>query len=131
MGTSSFRHGPQEIIRPEMRFGVWIDGRYMRAQDLAVVHDLGRLGAKVMLIGQEVQDGAASTVFQLPQFPENWQFLADIIPAQLSAERLARLSGADSDSFRFCSYVVENEFGLFSQDLASAKKKVGDWDLEL
>jgi glucosamine--fructose-6-phosphate aminotransferase (isomerizing) len=131
MATSSFRHGPQEIIRPGMRFGVWIDSRCMRAQDLTVVRDLERLGARVMLIGQEVPAGAASLVFRLPQFPGNWQFLADIIPAQLSAERLARLSGADADSFRFCSYVVEDEFGLFSQDLASEKKNPGDWALEM
>lgn len=125
MGTSSFRHGPQEIVRPGMRFGVWIDSRYMRAQDLAVVEDLERLGARVMLIGQEIEAGAAGLVFRLPQFPENWQFLTDIIPAQLSAEWLARLSGADADSFRFCSYVVENEFGLFSRNLAPERGKAG------
>jgi hypothetical protein len=36
----------------------------------------------------------------------------DIIPAQLAAEALARLSGADCDSFRFASYVVKGETGL-------------------
>ncbi|HVZ17184.1 MAG TPA: SIS domain-containing protein [Terriglobales bacterium] len=127
MVTGSFRHGPQEIIRPGMRFGVWIDSSYMRPQDLAVTRDLEQLGAKVMLIGQEVQNEAAGLVFQLPQFPPNWQFLADIIPAQLSAEHLARVSGADADSFRFCSYVVDGEFGLFPQDLDSQKKKAGNY----
>jgi hypothetical protein len=36
--------------------------------------------------------------------------LLDIIPAQLAAERLAGLAGVDCDSFRLCSYVVEDAF---------------------
>jgi hypothetical protein len=38
----------------------------------------------------------------------------DIVPAQLAAESLARLSGADCDTFRFASYVVKGETGLLS-----------------
>jgi hypothetical protein len=42
----------------------------------------------------------------------NSSFVIDIMPARLAAERLARLSGADCDSFRLCSYIVEDEYGL-------------------
>src|SRR6202022_1482671 len=112
MGTGSFRHGPQEIIAKDFRFGMWIDGAQMREQDLAVARDLQKLGASVMLIGQNLPGGAADLVFQLPTIPPEWQFLIDIIPAQLVAERLARLSGGDPDTFRLCSFVVEEESGL-------------------
>ena len=121
MGTGSFRHGPQEMVTKEVRFGMWIHGQRMRGQDLAVARDLRRLGASVMLIGQNIPTDIGDLVFQLPTVPAEWQFLIDIIPAQLAAERLARLAGVDSDSFRFSSFVVEDEYGLFHEKAAAPK----------
>jgi len=107
------------MVTAGSRFGVWIDGRTMREQDLAVVRDLGRLGASVMLIGQELPEDAADLVLQLPRVPAEWQFLIDIIPAQFAAERLAGLSGVDCDSFRLCSFIVEDEYGLLKEEVAT------------
>jgi glucosamine--fructose-6-phosphate aminotransferase (isomerizing) len=121
MGTGSFRHGPQEMVAEDMRFGMWIDGAQMREQDLAVARDLRQLGACVMLIGQHLSNGAGDLVLQLPQILPEWQFLIDIIPVQLVAERLSRLAGVDCDSFRLCSYVVEDEFGLLSKNTGKEK----------
>ena len=116
MGTGSFRHGPQEIVSKDVRFGIWIDGAKMREQDLAVARDLRKLGTRVMLIGQRLPDDAGDLVFQLPQIPSEWQFLIDIIPAQLVAEKMARLSGVDPDTFRLSSFVVEEESGLLPKE---------------
>ena len=121
MGTGSFRHGPQEIVGKDVRFGMWIDGAKMREQDLAVARDLRDLGARVMLIGQRLPEDAGDLVFQLPEIPSEWQFLIDIIPAQLVAERLARLSGVDPDTFRLCPFVVEDESGLLPKQLSKEK----------
>jgi glucosamine--fructose-6-phosphate aminotransferase (isomerizing) len=66
MGTGGFRHGPQEIVAKGSRFGMWIDGQQMRGQDLAVARDLRRLGASVMLIGQDLAKDAGDLVLQLP-----------------------------------------------------------------
>ena len=115
MGTGSFRHGPQEMVAEGLRLGIWIDGRRMREEDLAVARDLGRLGASVMLIGQNLRDDAADLVLHIPEVAPEWQFLIDAIPAQLAAERLARLSGVDCDSFRLCSYIVEDDGGLLQE----------------
>jgi len=112
MDTGSFRHGPLEMVSQGMRFGLWIDGQQMRKQDLAVARDLGRLGASVMLIGQDVSESAADLAFRLPEVLPAWQFLIDIIPAQLAAESLSRLSGVDCDTFKLCSFVVEDDSGL-------------------
>jgi len=71
-----------------------------------------------MLIGQGVPQEGGALVMQLPEVPPNWQFLIDIIPAQLAAEHLARLSGVDPDSFRYCSYIVESEYGLTQEKVA-------------
>jgi len=84
-----------------------------------VARDLGKLGARVMLIGRDLPQDAGDLVFQVPATPTGWQFLIDIIPAQLAAERLARLSGVDCDSFRFCSFIVENEYGLLREEAKS------------
>jgi glucosamine--fructose-6-phosphate aminotransferase (isomerizing) len=121
MGTGSFRHGPQEMVTRDARFGVWIDGECMRGQDLAVARDLRKLGASVMLIGRDLPKDAGDLMFQLPDVPPDWQFLIDIIPAQLAAEGLARLSGVDCDSFRFCSFIVEDEFGLLPEEAGAPK----------
>ncbi|MGB2593264.1 MAG: SIS domain-containing protein [Candidatus Acidiferrum sp.] len=119
MGTGGFRHGPQEIVTDGLRFGMWIDGQRMREEDLAVARDLGKLGASVMVIGQNLREDAGDLVLQITAaVPLGWQFLFDIIPAQLVAERLARLSGVDCDSFRICSYIVGEEYGLLADELA-------------
>jgi glucosamine--fructose-6-phosphate aminotransferase (isomerizing) len=112
MSTSGFRHGPQEIVRPGMRFCMWIDQSRMRDQDLSVAHDLRELGASVMLIGENLPRDAGDLVCQLPSSPADWQFVVDVLPIQLAAERLSRLAGVDCDSFRVCSFVVEDEHGL-------------------
>jgi glutamine---fructose-6-phosphate transaminase (isomerizing) len=116
MGTGSFRHGPQEMVGKDVRFGMWIDGAKMREQDLAVARDLRKLGAQVMLIGQRLPEDAGDLVFQIPEIASEWQFLIDIIPPQLVAERLARLSGSDPDTFRLSSFVVEDEAGLLPKE---------------
>src|SRR6266566_724951 len=115
MSTSSFRHGPQEIVTQGMRFCIWIDQSKMRDQDLAVAHDLTELGASVMLIGERLPRNAADLVCELPRSPLHWQSVIDILPIQLAAERLSRISGVDCDSFRLCSYVVEDEHGLLGK----------------
>jgi glutamine---fructose-6-phosphate transaminase (isomerizing) len=114
-GTDSLRHGPQEMVTEGSRFGMWLDAEGMRMQDLSVARDLRRLGASLFLVGQDVPVDAGELVIQLPSVPPEWQFMIDIIPAQLAAENLAGLAGVDCDSFRVCSYIVEEEYGLGSQ----------------
>jgi len=108
------------MVKAGQRFGIWIDGARMRAQDLAVARDLRKLGASVMLIGRDLPQDAGDLTFQLPEVLNDWQFLIDIIPAQLAAERLARLSGVDSDTFRYCSFIVEDEFGILPRSFNSS-----------
>ena len=112
MSTSGFRHGPQEVVSKGMRFCLWIDQQLMREADLAVARDLRELGAVVMVIGEELPSDTADLVCQLPVSPRQWQFTVDMLPIQLAAERLSRLRGVDCDTFRICSYIVEDEFGL-------------------
>ncbi len=121
MGSSSFRHGPQEMIAKDFRLGIWIDGVRMRKEDLAMARDLRKLGASVLLIGQNLPNDAGDLVFQLPAIPSEWQFLIDIIPVQLTAERLSRLSGVDCDTFRLCSFIVQDDGGLLPEKTGGGK----------
>jgi glutamine---fructose-6-phosphate transaminase (isomerizing) len=114
MTTAGFRHGSQEISRESLRFGVWIDKERMRHQDLAVSSDLRKLGVKVMLIGQGLPADSSDLTFSLPSIPADWQFLIDIIPAQLAAEHLSHVRGVDCDEFRICPYIVESDGGLLT-----------------
>jgi len=115
MTTGGFRHGPQEIITDGLCFGLWIDGNRKRDQDLAVAADIRKLGGKVMLIGQNLSEDCGDLVFVLPTIPGPWQFLIDIFPVQLAAEHLSHIRGVDCDSFRICSYIVEDEYGLIRE----------------
>lgn len=121
--AGGFRHGPQEIVRKGLRVGIWIDAQRMRTQDLSLARDLRRLGACVLVIGQQLEESVGDCVLCLPAIPARWQFLIDIIPIQIAAERLAAVRGVDPDSFRLCSYIVEDEGGLIraTEQIASER----------
>jgi len=114
LGTDAFRHGPQEAVTSGMRVGIWIDN-HAREADYAVARDLRSLGTVVMAVGSALPTETGDLTIELPHWPHGWQFLMNILPAQLAAERLAALSGVDCDAFRYASYVVEDSFGLLPQ----------------
>lgn len=110
--TGGFRHGPQEIVGPGLRVGLFLDAKTRREEDLALARDLRKLGARVMVVGQGVPEDAGDLVFEVPPIPAEWQFVTEIIPVQLAAEHLAGLRGVDCDRFRLSSHVVTKEGGL-------------------
>lgn len=100
---------------------MWIDGEKMREQDLALAKDIRNYGTEVLLIGQDVPENAGEVVLNLPRIPARWQFLLEIMPIQLAAELLSHLNSQDCDSFRICSYIVEEEGGLVPKGSNNAK----------
>ena len=114
LGTDAFRHGPQEAVTSGIRVAIWIDDP-AREADYAVARDLRSLGAAVMAVGSTLPVATGDLTIELPHWPPGWQFLMNILPAQLAAERLAALSGVDCDAFRYASYVVEDSYGLLPQ----------------
>jgi hypothetical protein len=65
-----------------------------------------------MVIGADLAGVEADLALEVPAMPPGWQFLVDVMPAQLVSERLAARRGEDPDGFRYCSFVVEGEAGL-------------------
>src|SRR5258708_35910331 len=49
MGAASFRHGPQEIVGKDVRFGRWLDAKNMPYQDLPLAANLRKLGPRLRL----------------------------------------------------------------------------------
>jgi fructoselysine-6-P-deglycase FrlB-like protein len=113
--TGSFRHGSQEMIRLGVRVGLWIQDETMREQDLELAADLHSAGVSVLLVGTHLESSLADLVIDVPLMPRGWQFLTDIIPLQLAAERTARVRGEDCDAFRFCPYIILDEGGLIEK----------------
>ena len=74
-----------------------------------------------MVVGQGVDEDAGELVLRIPEAPPGWQFLFDIIPAQLAAENLSRIAGVDCDSFKNCPYIVRSEYGLITDEVAPEK----------
>jgi glucosamine 6-phosphate synthetase-like amidotransferase/phosphosugar isomerase protein len=100
------------MVHEGLRVAMWLDGEKLRSEDLAVAADLRLNGGRVFLIGQGVEENATDPVIILPHISPEWQFLIDIIPAQIAAERLSRLRGVDCDAFRLCPYIVEHAGGI-------------------
>jgi fructoselysine-6-P-deglycase FrlB-like protein len=123
MTTGGFRHGPQEMLLNGARIGLWLSPTALREQDLNLVRDLRHRGVAVMLIGQHLPDDVDCLALDIPPLSAEfciWQFLSDIIPAQLASAHLARQLGADSDGFSICPYIIESEGGLVSPGSAVA-----------
>jgi len=113
MTTSTFRHGPQEILAAgDVRIALWLDPERSRAQDLRLVNDLRKRHCALMIIGQSVEKAPRDLCIDLPPVPADWQFLTDIVPVQIAAELYAMHRGFDCDKFLIGSYVVESDGGL-------------------
>lgn len=115
MTTGGFRHGPQEMLLNSARIGLWLSPDILREQDLALARDLQRRKIPCMIIGRHLPDGCADLMLEIPALADEfsaWQFLADIIPAQLASAHMAKRLGADCDGFAICPYIIESEGGL-------------------
>jgi glucosamine 6-phosphate synthetase-like amidotransferase/phosphosugar isomerase protein len=100
------------MVGEGLRVAIWLDKDHLEHEDLLLAADLRELGAKVLLIGQRASETTRDLLLEVPHIDSEWQFVVDIMPMQIAAERLAVRAGRDCDSFRLCSYVVTDEGGL-------------------
>jgi glucosamine--fructose-6-phosphate aminotransferase (isomerizing) len=112
LSTGGFRHGSQEIVKPGLRIGLWLDADVLALADRQLISDLRAEGALVMCIGPKLEAVSADLKLETGSMPPGWQFLVDILPAQLAAERVAIEKKEDPDKFRYCAPIVQEEAGL-------------------
>jgi glutamine---fructose-6-phosphate transaminase (isomerizing) len=106
LSTAQFRHGPIEIAERGHRAIVIAGPGATLPLDLGMVADLRRAGSQVLVIGPAPADAADDVV----ALPETWLApLAEIVPLQLLARRMALALGIAPGSFRYISKVTAKE----------------------
>jgi fructoselysine-6-P-deglycase FrlB-like protein len=114
--TGGFRHGSQEMIFSNSRIAIWIDSRIMRTEDFALIDLMCNASAKVAVIGSQFKSDKVDLYFEVPAARDGWQFIYDVIPAQLASEQLAHRKGVSGDEFRLCPYIIDSEQTLASPE---------------
>lgn len=106
LSTAQFRHGPIEIAQPGHRAIIVAGPGDTLALDLGMARDLRAAGSQVLVVGPASAD-AADQVIPLP--PVWLAPLAEIVPLQLLARRMALGLGIAPGSFRHITKVTAKE----------------------
>jgi glucosamine--fructose-6-phosphate aminotransferase (isomerizing) len=104
--AAQFRHGPVEIVDERYRAIMFAPRDHTRELNVALAHDLIRLGAQVRLIGPGETDRDWWTT---PDVPVALAPLIEIIPVQCAALRLAEWRGFTPGEFRVVAQVTRSE----------------------
>jgi glucosamine--fructose-6-phosphate aminotransferase (isomerizing) len=103
MSCAAFRHGPFEMLSPEMFVMVYQGGAPTRQYNANLVRDIQQAGGRAEL----VVCGEAKNVFTLPDASESTLPLLEILPAQLFSIALAVLNRHTPGQFERGSKVTE------------------------
>ena len=105
MSSASFRHGPFEMVSPNMFVMVYSGNLLTSSLNERLVFDIAANGGKARLIFE----GDTSNPFIIPEVPEVSLPLVEILPAQLVSIALAHLHGHEPGLFSLASKVTQNE----------------------
>jgi glucosamine--fructose-6-phosphate aminotransferase (isomerizing) len=106
MVGGQFRHGPFEVLSPEISVLMFMGISGERTLDQALGADIEARGATVIRIGSDVRDDLG---FNLPALDPFLTPIAEIIPVQLLAVELAARRGFVPGEFRFITKVTTSE----------------------
>jgi glucosamine--fructose-6-phosphate aminotransferase (isomerizing) len=84
-----------------------------RSLNLALARDLLRFGGQVRVIGAPGEDTDGLPLVPAPAAGEYLAPLAEIVPVQIAALRLAQLKGLTAGAFRYAPQVTRDE-GTFA-----------------
>lgn len=107
VSAGAFRHGPVEIVDETFRAILFATHNKTRELDLTLAADLKRMGAKVNTI-------ALNGSWPIPDVPELFLPVVEIIPVQVAAFCVADWRGIGPDDFRYVSQVTTSETGFKS-----------------
>jgi glucosamine--fructose-6-phosphate aminotransferase (isomerizing) len=115
MQAAQFRHGPVEIVAEGYRAIVFAPHDHARELNIALAHDLIRLGGQVRLIGPGIDRADAVEEqhwWTTPEVARSLAPLIDIIPVQCAALRLAEWRGFTPGEFRVATQITSSETGF-------------------
>lgn len=101
-----FRHGPVEVLTPEVAVAVFMGSGHVRELNIALLNDLEARNANVIPIGNEVS-GPLS--IEVPTLDDWLMPLVEIVPIQLLAGELAATRGIVPGEFRHGTKVTTVE----------------------
>jgi glucosamine--fructose-6-phosphate aminotransferase (isomerizing) len=109
MEAAQFRHGPVEIVDEHYRALMFAPDDHTRELNVALAHDLIRLGGQARLIGPGEPD---RTWWTTPEVAVSLAPLIEIVPVQCAAMRLAERRGFTPGEFRVIAQVTRSEVGF-------------------
>ena len=112
MSVASFRHGPIEVVDRSFRGFLFAPLGATRDLNIGLAADLMRFGGSVRLIGPAGADAHGLPWIHTPSCAAMLAPLAEIVPVQVAAMRLAELRGIVPGSFRYISQITRDERAL-------------------
>lgn len=103
MSSAAFRHGPFEMVRPDVFVLVFAGDEAVKNGALA--QDIVKAGGKAALISKETEHD----VFRLPAVAPRLRPLVEILPVQMISLALAALVGREPGRFELASKVTTVE----------------------
>jgi len=105
MSSAAFRHGPLEMLQPDMWIGVFSGDERTRALNRRLLRDLAANGGQCDEIGPE----ATMPAFRLPDADPLLQPILEILPVQMMTLALAALAGREAGHFERTSKITDTE----------------------
>jgi glutamine---fructose-6-phosphate transaminase (isomerizing) len=103
-----FRHGPIEVVSPGVAIVIFAGPSRTRTLDLALAADLAVRDGRVVLVGAD-QDVLGVLSIETPDVDEWTAPIAEIVPIQVLAARLAERRGIEPGKFRYIQKVTATE----------------------
>ncbi|HKW27518.1 MAG TPA: SIS domain-containing protein [Terriglobales bacterium] len=105
MSSAAFRHGPFELVGPQVFALVYAGDPQVERLNLSLVNDIRRAGGRAFLCGER----ADLEPLRLPPVPPALRPILEILPTQMISLALAALTGVEAGKFRKATKVTERE----------------------
>jgi glucosamine--fructose-6-phosphate aminotransferase (isomerizing) len=105
MSSAAFRHGPMEMLHPELWVGVFSGDERTRELNRRLLRELVASGAHC----DEIGPAAAQKPFRLPECDPLLLPVLEILPVQLITLALAGLAGSEAGRFERVSKITTTE----------------------
>jgi glutamine---fructose-6-phosphate transaminase (isomerizing) len=105
MSSAAFRHGPFEMLSPEVFVGVFAGEGHNRKLNEGLVDDVRRAGGKSILFAADSPDAIAC----IPNVPSCVRPITEILPIQMMTLALAALANREAGKFERATKITAVE----------------------
>ena len=102
MSSAAFRHGPMEMLGPEVFVLVFAGDPGVRHLNSRLAHDIRAKGGRAELVAEDTPQEA----LRLPSAPRSLRPLLEILPVEMITLALAALAGREAGKFEIGSKVT-------------------------